>query len=188
MTDLLTGLKADGSIPGGHQAALLVLPASTGRSMRYSSTGFNGQSARRLMMSIYISSIFMARDFYLFHAPPYPRPEDRGLQGGLTGHFAPPARHSAFLLRLKILDIDDIIARDDADELSDFMSRAVCSCSMSSDKRQAIVRFRNHVIEISAYSAPTIKIDGVDLDAPSHPAITNLLISLVPEYQPAQSA
>ncbi|MDN7352034.1 hypothetical protein [Acetobacter senegalensis] len=89
---------------------------------------------------------------------------------------------------IKMPDIDDIISRDDADELSDFMSRAVCSCSMSSDKQQAIVRFRNHVIEISAYSASAIKIDGVDLDIPSHPAITNLLISLMPAYQPAQSA
>lgn len=104
-------------------------------------------------------------------------------------HFAPSVRqNSAFLPRFRMLDIDDIIARDDADELADFMSRAVCGCSMSSDRRQAIVRFRNHVIEISAYSAPAVKIDGVDLDVPSHPEITNLLISLVPEYQPAQSA
>lgn len=87
---------------------------------------------------------------------------------------------------VKMLDIDRIIARDDADELFDFMSRAVCSCSLSNDRRQAIVRFRNHAIEISAYSAPAIKIDGVDLDAASHPAITNLLTSLMPAHQPAQ--
>lgn len=89
---------------------------------------------------------------------------------------------------IKMLDIDDIIARDDADELSNFMSSTVCSNSLPSDGQQSIVRFRNHVVEISAYSAPAIKIDGVDLDVASHPAITNLLISLIPAYQPAQSA
>lgn len=89
---------------------------------------------------------------------------------------------------VKMLDIDGIISRDDADELFDFMSRAVCSCSLSNSRQQAIVRFRSHVIEISAYSAPAVKIDGVDLDVASHPAITNLLLSLMPAYQPAQSA
>ncbi|GBR17475.1 hypothetical protein AA0481_1371 [Acetobacter orientalis NRIC 0481] len=87
-----------------------------------------------------------------------------------------------------MFDIDDIISRDDADELADFMSSAVCSYSMSNDKQQAIVRFRNHVIEISAYSAPAIKIDGVDLDVASNSAITNLLLSQMPSDQPAQSA
>lgn len=89
---------------------------------------------------------------------------------------------------VKMLDIDRIVAVDDAVELSDFMSSAVCRYSMSNDKQQAIVRFRNHVIEISAYSAPAIKIDGVDLDVASHPAITHLLLSLMPSDQPAQSA
>ena len=87
---------------------------------------------------------------------------------------------------VKMLDIDDIIARDDAAELSYFMSSAVGSYRISNDKRRAIVRFRNHVIEISAYSAPAVKIDGVDLDVTSHPAITHLLLSQIPSDQPAQ--
>ena len=57
-TDMLTGLKADGSGLSLHQAALPRLPASTGRLMRCPSTGFNGLSARRRMFFAALMSAF----------------------------------------------------------------------------------------------------------------------------------
>lgn len=84
----------------------------------------------------------------------------------------------------RMLDLDDIIARDDAEELADFMGRSLCSSSVSHGGRNAIVRFRNHTIEIEMRDVLAIRIDSVVLDAPSHPALTGLLLSLMSALQP----
>ena len=86
--------------------------------------------------------------------------------------------------RFRMLDLDDIIARDDAAELADFMGRSLCSSSVSHSGRNAIVRFRNHTIEIDMHEALAIRIDSVGLDTPSHPALTDLLLSLMSAVQP----
>ena len=94
--------------------------------------------------------------------------------------------NSAVLAGFRMLDLDDIIARDDAAELADFLGHSVCKSGTSDEGHSVIVRFRNHTIEMSTLDTPalTIKIDGVPLDTSARPAITNLLLSLMSALQP----
>lgn len=83
-----------------------------------------------------------------------------------------------------MFDVDDIIARDDAAELADFMGHSTCKGNLSEEGRSAIVRFRNHTIEIDTRGPLAIKIDSISLDAPSHPRLTALFRSLLSALQP----
>ena len=54
----------------------------------------------------------------------------------------------------RTLDMDSIIARDDAAELADFMGHSVCKGNLSDNGQSAIVRFRDHTCPLHTPPSP----------------------------------